>query len=306
MNHRQFRRAAILRLVWSRLTKGTCKDQQPRLSLVRPNGNYAVQVSEHHVEARERLASPVGNSSRHGSTVHSWALVTGGSGRGGAAIVRALHARGLSVVIHHTDESLGKAKALRAELELLRPGTTELWSADFAADDFVVPAWLADKGVTILVCNASTYRPSDVGDSNRADIDIAIHVTAHAAILAALRPRPGQPLPLGSVVAIADIAVDRPPKGHVSYATAKGALQSMILTLANDWAPHVRCNVVQFGTLRYAEGVIDIDRVRRIRESVPLSGIGILEELAGAVVRLAIDTPYVTGQVLAVASGKNR
>lgn len=236
----------------------------------------------------------------------AWALITGGSGRGGAAIARALHARGLSVVIHHTPRSLEKAKALQAELELLRPNTTECWAADFAADTFFVPAWLPLKGVTVLVCNASAYHASDVGDIDRMHLDIAIHINAHAAILAALRPRPGQAQALRSVVAITDIAVDRAPKGHVSYTTAKGALQSMILALANDWAPHVRFNVVQPGTLPYPESWADAERAKKINESIPLGRIGTFEELAGAVVYLAIDATYVTGQVLAVDGGRSR
>ncbi|WP_076998008.1 SDR family oxidoreductase [Variovorax sp. KK3] len=235
-----------------------------------------------------------------------WALVTGGSGRGGAAIVRALHARGLSVVIHHTPLSLDRASALQRELEAVRPGTVDLWSADFAAGDFSIPAWLASKGVTVMVCNASAYRGSRVGDIERAQIDIAIHVGAHAGLLDALRPRPGQSPPLQSVVAITDIAVDRAPRGHVSYTTAKGALQSMILALANDWAPHVRFNVVQPGTLPYPEDWTDTARENKIKETIPLGRIGTFEELAGAVAYLAIDATYVTGQVLAVDGGRSR
>lgn len=249
---------------------------------------------------------PSGNSPSLRQPGHSWALVTGGSSRGGAAIVRALHARGLSVVIHHTARSLEDAQALQAELELLRFGTTELWSADFAADDFAVPAWLENKGVTVLVCNASIYHASDVGDLDRVDVDIAIHITAHAAILDALRPRSEQCLPLRSVVAIADIAVDRPPKGHVFYTTAKAALQSMVLALANEWAPYVRCNVVQPGTLPYPGTWTDAERARKIIESIPLGRIGTFEELAMTVVFLAIDATYITGQVLAVDGGRSR
>lgn len=224
-----------------------------------------------------------------GGDGQAWALITGGSGRGGAAIARALHARGLSVVIHHTPRALEKANALQAELELVRPNTTKCWAADFAAENFSVPAWLASKGVTVLVCNASAYHASDVGDIDRTHLDIAIHIGAHAAILAELRPKPDQPQALRSVVAVTDIAVDRAPKGHVSYTTAKGALQSMILALANDWAPHVRFNVVQPRTLPY-----------------PLGRIASAEEIASAVMSMAIDAPYLTGRVEVRDNGSPR
>jgi pteridine reductase len=108
------------------------------------------------------------------------------------------------------------------------------------------------------------------------------------------------------VVAITDIAVDRPPKGHLSYTTAKGALQTMMLALANDWAPHVRFNVVQPGTLPFPEHWHDEERARKIQESIPLGRLGTYEDLAGAVVYLALDATYVTGQVLAVDGGRSR
>ena len=238
-----------------------------------------------------------------------WALVTGASGRGGAAISRALHARGLSIVIHHTPRSLDKAEALQAELEAIRPGTTRLWSADFAAFEFFVPSWITTQGITVLVCNASAYHPSTLDDMEQSARDIAIHVGANSAILMALRPSSSPSAPaqsLRSVVAVTDISVDRAPKGHVSYTTAKGALQTMILALANEWAPYVRFNVVQPGTLPFPESWNDHERTKKIMESIPLGRIGSFEELASAVVYLAIDATYVTGQVLAVDGGRSR
>jgi pteridine reductase len=241
--------------------------------------------------------------------VNKWALVTGASGRGGAAITRALHARGISVVIHHTPRSLDRAAALQAELETVRPDSTALWSADFTADDFSVPAWLTTRGIEVVVLNASAYHASTVDDIDRAHLDMMIHITANATILTALRPSTdpmAKPQALRSVVAITDIAVDRPPKGHVSYTTAKGALQSMMLALANDWAPWVRFNVVQPGTMPYPESWTDDERAKKINESIPLQRLGTFEDLAGAVVYFAIDATYVTGQILAVDGGRSR
>jgi len=238
-----------------------------------------------------------------------WALVTGASGRGGAAISRALHARGLSVVIHHTPRSLDKAEALQAELEAVRPGTTRLWSADFAAFDFQVPAWIATQGISVLICNASAYHPSTIDDMEKSTREIMIHIGANSSILMALRPSASPSAPaqsLRSVVAVTDISVDRAPKGHIAYTTAKGALQTMILALANDWAPYVRFNVVQPGTLPFPEDWTDEERTRKIMESIPLGRIGSFEDLAGAVVYLALDATYVTGQVLAVDGGRSR
>jgi pteridine reductase len=219
-----------------------------------------------------------------------------------------LHARGLSVVLHHTPRSFEHAAALQSELELIRPQSTKLWSADFADASFPIPDWLPGLGVTVVVCNASAYRAGGLDQLDQVTEDVMIHINANAAILMALRPmRVGSERGrLRSVVAVTDISVDRAPKGHVAYTTAKGALQAMILTLANDWAPYVRFNVVQPGTLPFPEDWADDVRTEKILDSIPLGRIGTFEELASAVVFLALDATYVTGQVLAVDGGRSR
>lgn len=237
----------------------------------------------------------------------SWALVTGAAARGGAAIARALHARGLAVVIHHSPRSADPAAALAAELEALRPGSTRLWCVDFAT---AVPAWPAELdalGIEVLVCNASVYRPSAVDDAARAHEDLAVHLHAHAAILAAMLPRsPAEAPALKSVVAVTDVHVERPPRGYVWYTVAKAALQSLIGALAVDFAPRVRFNVVQPGAMPFPADWADAERAARIEASIPMRRLGRFEELARAVVWLALDAEYVTGQVLAVDGGRTR
>ena len=117
--------------------------------------------------------------------------------------------------------------------------------------------------------------------------------------------RTGRPA-LRSVVGITDIAVERAPVGYLAYTVAKGALQTLLLALANEWAPHVRVNIVQPGTLPFPPDWNDPDRTRRILASIPLGRIGSFEELAAVVAFLALDASYVTGQVLAVDGGRSR
>lgn len=231
-------------------------------------------------------------------------MVTGASGRGGAAICRALHARGLSIVIHHTTRSLAKAKELEVELEALRPGSTHLWQADFDAASEPASAPVPPLDVSVLICNASTYRPSQLDHLRTTSPELAVHLGAHAALLDAFGPA-GRAT-LRSVVAITDIGVERAPPGYVAYTTAKGALQTMVLALANEWAPGVRCNVVQPGSLPFPDDWDDAERTRRIMDSIPLGRLGTFEELAEVVTFMALDASYVTGQVLAVDGGRSR
>lgn len=239
----------------------------------------------------------------------SWALVTGAASRGGEAIVRALHARGLAVVIHHSPRSTAAAEGLRAALHAARPDSARLWGADFATAPLAVPDWLIALAPEVLVCNASVYRPSQVDDAALAQADLAVHLHAHAAILAALlpgAPAPQRKVALRSVVAVTDVHVERPPRGYVWYTVAKAALQAMMGAMAVDWAPRVRFNVVQPGAMPYPPDWTDTERAAQIEASIPMGRLGRFDELARAVVWLALDADYVTGQVLAVDGGRSR
>lgn len=239
----------------------------------------------------------------------SWALVTGAAARGGAAIARVLHARGLAVVIHHSPRSAAAAAGLAEELQNLRAGSSRLWCADFGAEAPAVPRWLLDLRPEVLVCNASVYAPSTVADTARARTDLAVHLDAHAAILAALLPATpgsGHSVALRSVVAITDVHVERPPRGYVWYTVAKAALQALVAALAVDWAPEVRFNVVQPGAMPFPPDWTDGERAARIEASIPMRRLGRFDELARVVAWLALDADYVTGQVIAVDGGRSR
>ena len=229
----------------------------------------------------------------------SWALVTGASARGGAAISRALHAAGLNIVLHHSPRSGDAARVLHDELRSQRDGSALTWEADLSLPPSV-PAWIVDLAPQICVCNASAYRPSQVGDAAIAAEDWAIHVASHAAVLSVLRPG------LRSVVAVTDIHVEQPARGYVWYTVAKAGLQALTLALAIEWAPAVRCNVVAPGALPFPDDWADEARARAVRASVPLDRLGAFADLAAAVRWLALDAGYVTGQVLAVDGGRSR
>ena len=95
------------------------------------------------------------------------ALVTGGARRIGAGIVRALHGAGANVVIH-CHRSLAAARALAAELEAARAGST---AVDRLRSARCGGAAAADRrhacerfgALHLLVNNASTFYPTPLG-----------------------------------------------------------------------------------------------------------------------------------------------
>jgi pteridine reductase len=230
----------------------------------------------------------------------SWALITGAAARGGAAIARALHNRGMNVVVHHSRRSEGEAAQLATNLNKTRPGSARLWCADFDETEFELPVWFSTGDITVCVCNASRWVSSRLENLEQGRADWDIHVGAHARILASLEPS------LQAVVSVTDVHAERPAKGYVWYTAAKAALQALTLALSIEWAPRIRCNVVQPGTLPWPEGWADSSRQAEILNTIPMQRTGVFEELAEVVGWLALDASYVTGQVLVVDGGRTR
>ena len=230
-----------------------------------------------------------------------WALVTGGSIRGGLAISRALHARGLGVVVHHSGPaSADRAQSVVDGLNAQRPGSARRWQAALhehvAFDDPTLP-------LSVVVCNASRLAAIHVGEMDDALHDFRVHVSGHAALLASVEPQLRRNL--GSVVAVGDLQTQQPNRDHVWYLVAKAGLETLMRTLAVEWAPDVRCNAVAPGALDWHEGWRDEPRRVAIMASIPQQRIGTFEELAGCVAWLALDASYVNGQVLKMDGGRS-
>lgn len=230
-----------------------------------------------------------------------WAIVTGGSIRGGLAISRRLHGRGLGVVVHHAGpSSAGRAQAVVDDLNAQRPGSALRWQAALEQH----PAFPhADLDVSVVVCNASRLAASHCEDLDEAVLDFRVHVSGHAALLASVAPSLKRLR--GSVVAVGDLQTRQPNRDYVWYLVAKAGLETLMRTLAVEWAPQVRCNVVAPGAMDWHEGWTDEARRDAIMDSIPQQRIGTFDELAGCITWLALDATYVNGQVLNMDGGRS-
>lgn len=230
-----------------------------------------------------------------------WALVTGGSVRGGLAISRHLHAQGLGIVVHHGHAgSAARAQQLVEAFNAERPGSALRWQA--ALED--LPAFpRPELPVQVVVCNASRWHTSALAELDRAESDFRIHVSGHAAILASLEPSLRRLR--GAVVAVGDIQVQQPQRHHVWYLVAKAGLETLVRALAVEWAPDVRCNIVAPGALEWPADWSDEPLRQAILESIPQGRVGAFDELARTVGWLALDAGYITGQVLRMDGGRS-
>jgi pteridine reductase len=242
-------------------------------------------------------------SALHGRT----ALVTGGAKRLGAAIVRALHARGANVLLHYRG-SAGAAQALAAELNARRTGSVALHAADLldvaALPGIVAAATRAFGRLDVLVNNASSFYPTPVGEITLAQWDDLTGTNLRAPLFLSQAAAPALREAGGCIVNLVDIHAQRPLKRHPVYCAAKAGLWMLTQSLARELAPEVRVNGVAPGPVLWPDGPMDADVQAQILERTALRRIGSPEDIAKAVLFFVTDAPYVTGQILPVDGGR--
>jgi pteridine reductase len=236
------------------------------------------------------------------------ALVTGGARRVGAGIVRALHGAGANVVIH-SHRSLPAAHALAAELEVTRPDSTAVISADLL-DAEALPGLIGEAracfaALHLLVNNASTFYPTPLGSITLAQWDDLIGTNLRAPLLLAQAAAPELRRTRGALLNIVDIHGLRPLRDHTVYSVAKAGLIMLTRALARELAPEVRVNAIAPGPVLWPDAPLAEERKQKIIDKTPLHRHGSPDDVARAVLFFASDAPFVTGQILAVDGGRS-
>ena len=235
-------------------------------------------------------------------------LVTGAARRIGAAIVTRLHANGARVAIHYRG-SAEEAESLAARLNGQRPESAATFQADLL-DTAAIPqlidavvAW--GDGLDALVNNASTFYPTPVGTITEKEWDDLVGSNFKAPLFLTQAAAPHLREAGGAIVNIVDIHAQRPLREHPVYGPAKAALAMLTLSLAKDLAPEVRVNGVSPGAILWPEGGMTESAQQSILRQVPLARAGNPDDIAGCVLFMLRDAPYVTGQIIAVDGGRS-
>lgn len=236
------------------------------------------------------------------------ALVTGAARRVGAQLVRALHAEGASVAIH-CHRSLEEAQRLSAALNAIRPDSVEVFSADLR--DAAQPERLVDLtctrfgGLNLLINNASSFYPTPLGSITLKQWQDLMGTNLQAPLFMAQAAAPSLKASGGAIINIVDIHGLRPLRDHTVYSAAKAGLIMLTRALARELAPEVRVNAVAPGAVLWPEAGMDEQRKDRILEQTPLHRPGSPADIARAVLFFATESPFVTGQILAVDGGRS-
>ena len=243
-------------------------------------------------------------------------LVTGGSRGIGAATARLAGAAGYAVCVNYASN----AEAARAVVAAVEDagGRAVAHRADVADPAQVRALFEAvdrDLGpLGVLVNNAGileTRCRSDEISAERLARVLAVNVTgaflcAQAALRHMSRDLGGAG---GAIVNVSSrAAVLGAAHEYVDYAASKGAVDSMTVGMAMEFAEHgVRVNAVRPGLIAtdiHASGGMP-DRVQRFASKVPMQRGGTAEEVAEAILWLASDASrYTTGAFIEVSGGR--
>ncbi|ACQ82422.1 short-chain dehydrogenase/reductase SDR [Beutenbergia cavernae DSM 12333] len=114
----------------------------------------------------------------------------------------------------------------------------------------------------------------------------------------------------GSIVNVTSIAGTRAVGSSLPYGVSKAALAQLTRGLAVALAPAVRVNAVAPGTVisGWHERLVGAEAARRTFDAeadlVPLGRLADADDIGHAIVTVALDLPFVTGQEVLVDGGK--
>ena len=245
-------------------------------------------------------------------------IVTGGASGLGEASVRALAARGASVVVVDLQDERGEAVAASVGGGYLRADVTdaEQVSAAVAAAEEHGP-------LRTLVCAAGIgWAARTVGRDGtpesahdlaafRRVVDVNLVGTFNCIRLAATAMGRTQPVDAdgtrGAIVTLASIAAFDGQIGQAAYSASKGGIVGMTLPVARDLAAvGVRLNCVApglFDTPIYGEGeAAEAFKDKLKRDVLFPKRLGAADELASMVVELLVNS-YANGEVVRIDGG---
>ena len=236
-------------------------------------------------------------------------FVTGGARGIGAAVAKAFVAEGARVAINA--RSAGSIEACRQAHDHDYLGVTGEVGTREACFAVIAQAVDALGGLDVLVANAGIFRDVAFEDVTQEEFDANLTVNLGGVFFCAQAAMPALRQSHGNIVAVASDAALISYAAAPAYSAAKGAVASLVRSLAVGYAEHpVRVNCV-------CPGNVDTDMLqhaasqspdpnsyqRAARDRAPMRRMASPEEVAAAVLYLASDAAGFTSGVALPVDG---
>lgn len=240
-------------------------------------------------------------------------FVMGGSGYVGAEVCRTLAARGARVAFTYRTR-VDEARELESELPGSRAFAMDLREADGVRATVSEAAGMWDGLDAVIQCagtagEAALYQVASDGSRERLGriddaawdemMDVTVRGTFIACRAAVPHMRGGQIVLVGSMDGVKAL----PSPQH--YAAAKGALRSMVQSLAQELGPaNILANMVAPGLLDGGMAkLLGPELVRDYLDHCALQRLGTARDVAEMVAYLALENSYVNGQSILLDGG---
>jgi NAD(P)-dependent dehydrogenase (short-subunit alcohol dehydrogenase family) len=207
------------------------------------------------------------------------ALLTGGTGKLGAAVAERLRGEGWSVLA-----------AGRRDGDVARPDGARALVAR-AADEL--------GGLDVVVNGASAgFVPKAFEELSEDDVDAALGATVKGSVFVTQAAAPHLRASNGLVVMLEDVAAYQPWPSFAAHCAAKAAQAMLTRTLAKALAPEVRVCGVAPGPV-----AVEAEQEERRAAETALRRTGSPDDVAEAILYLA-GARFVTGATLVVDGGR--
>lgn len=235
------------------------------------------------------------------------ALITGGTTGIGAATARLFRDEGATVIATGSNpRTLDAAKAELTGVEVVLSDQSDPAASRTLADDVAARHGRID----ILFVNAGVAAFSPVDQVTETEFDRQFDINVRGALFAAKAAAPHIPEG-GTIIFTASTAASSGMAGASVYSATKAAVRSFARTLGAELAPRgIRVNVISPGPIetpifgKTGMSAEQIDGFKSdIKTRVPLGRIGRAEEIASAVLFLAADAGFITGEEIVAGGG---
>lgn len=230
------------------------------------------------------------------------ALVTGGSGGIGQAVVKKLAKNGFAVAVHYSGNKL-KAETLVDEI-VKQGGKAISIGGDVADEKAMQKAFdiIEEKfgGIDVVINTAGIMLLGSIAELNLADLDKMHRTNIRGAFVisqqAARRVRKG-----GAIINISTSVTRTQFPTYGAYVASKAAVESITMILARELrGKDITVNAVAPGptaTSLFLDGK-DKQTIDNLSKAAPLERLGTPEDIADTVTYLATSGRWINGQVI--------